>query len=117
MAIKARTFLLIIPFAQLISCVPENSGIRPNDYVPLLQDLHAIECKHLVEAGKSTRYPDAYAFRSAAFQEILRDLDRTVLAEYESYYQQLADLEFRMSESEKQAYYKATEDLYKGECR
>ena len=54
----------------------------------------------LVEAGKSSRYPDAYAFRSAAFQEILRDLDRTVLAEYESYYQQLADLEFRMSESE-----------------
>jgi hypothetical protein len=112
-----RLWVLLLPTYFVISCSPTDSGVRPEDYQPLLLKLHALECAHLTAAGKPTRYSDAYAFRSAAFQEILRDLNRNVLAEYESYYQQLADLEFSMTEKEKELYQRNTEELYQRDCR
>ncbi|MBK7909521.1 hypothetical protein [Candidatus Pollutiaquabacter sp.] len=112
-----RLWPLLLPSFFLISCTSTDSGITPEDYQPVLLKLHAMECTHLAAAGKPTRYPDAYSFRSAAFQEILRDLNRNVLAEYESYYQQLADLEFRMNETEKEVYRHQTEELYQQDCQ
>jgi hypothetical protein len=116
MQIRLRPFVRLLPALFLLSCSPTDSGIRPEDYQPLIRKLHAMECTYLTAAGKPTQYADAYAFRSAAFQEILRDLNRNVLAEYESYYQQLADLEFRMTENEKQAFREATETVYREPC-
>ncbi len=58
-----------------------------------------------------------YGFRSAAFQAVLKDLDRTVLGRYEDIYQELSRLEHEMSEKERKEYDAYLSEVYSKPCR
>lgn len=87
------------------------------EYLPLLEELHALECEELIKGGKHVSDTAVYSFRAAAFHEVIRDLDRRILARYENLCQELANIEYLMPENEKAAYAAAQEKIYKRQCK
>ena len=83
----------------------------------MLQELHKIECDHIKKAGIQDKYKSAYEFRSVAFQEVLKNTDRVLLAHYEDLYAELARQEFLMNEKEKKIFYDDIEKEYKNNCK
>lgn len=82
----------------------------------LVKQVFQIECDHMKPAGKSDSRLSTYDFRAEAFQLILNNPDRKLLMDYEIIYQKIADLEFRMTETEKGRYLKEVDALYALGC-
>ena len=110
---KKAIYLLFFIF---ISC-NDNKEPVSEKYLPILQKLHVLECENLKKFGNETAFSDNYAFRSAAFQAVLKNTDRKVLVEYEDYYQQLADIEFHLSTEERAKYFEDVQKEYATPCK
>jgi len=115
---------VIAVFAIIIcSCNQKPSGIEASadnswreKYFPLITEIHSIECEHLKRASASVTATNTYDIRAAAFQEIIKDPDRKMLAHYELICQQLADVEHQMTDNEKQQYQKTVDEIYSKGC-
>lgn len=119
MKLSANFFFNVV--ILLVTACSQNSGDQDShspasDYKVLLQELHKIECENLVKQGGSTQDTEVYAFRSKAFQAVLKDLDRTVLVRYEDLFQELARIEHGMSDKEKRTYEEYRQQVYASGC-
>lgn len=83
----------------------------------MLEELHDIECSHLQKEKISLNDTNVYSIRSVAFQAVMKNKDRKVLARYEDLYQKLADIEHAMSEEQKIQYKTETEKIYQHSCQ
>jgi hypothetical protein len=76
--------------------------------MPLVEELHWLECKQLEKHGVKFEMNDTsvYAFRSAAFDVIMtKKPEAKLIAHYEDLCQKLAAMEFEMDEKEKIEYH------------
>ncbi len=112
MKLNSIPILIIVIF--LLSCGKNESN---KNYFPVLKELHKIECEHINKAVIKFKYQSAYEFRSVAFQEVLKNTDRALLAHYEDLYAELARQEFLMNDNEKKIFYNDLENVYKNECK
>lgn len=114
---KLKVFYYLIIFFLIISILSCSKNETEKKYLPVLQELHKIECDHINKTGIKQKFNNAYEFRSAAFQEVLKNTDRVLLAHYEDLYAELARQEFQMNEKEKKIFYNDIENEYKNECK
>lgn len=110
---KNAFYLLLFIF---VSCNDNKESVSEK-YIPILRKLHALECDNLKKFCNVTAFSDNYAFRSAAFQAVLKNTDRKVLVEYEDCYQQLADIEFHLSTEERAKYFEDVQKEYATTCK
>ena len=108
--------IICILMLAFISCNNMRTESSIEKYIPLLKKLHELECDNLKKFGTETVFTDSYAFRSAAFQAVLKNPDRKVLAEYEEYYQQLAHIEFHLNAVERGKYFEDVRQEYALPC-
>jgi hypothetical protein len=90
------------------------------DYLPLIKELHEIECEQLIKAGVSTFISDTtiYAFRSRAFDKIMTNKpDAKLIAHYEELNQKLASMEYYMDGFEKKIYQNDFAEIYLKKCQ
>jgi hypothetical protein len=124
---KLFVILLAAGFSlSFFSCSRESSsktvaetstGNDLTPYIPLLEEVHNIECFHLKNAGiQYNNETDVYEFRALAFQQVIKAKDKRVLARYEDIYQKLADIEHMMNDDQKAKYLAETERVYKDKC-
>lgn len=100
-----------------IGVVTANGQISIREsYLPLIKELAEIECAYLKRAGNSVADSSVYSIHSLAFQEVLKDLDRNVLAHYEDIYQLLARYEYLMSPEERRQYEMDIQEVYSAYC-
>lgn len=86
------------------------------EYMAVINELHEFECSYMTKAGNQKKYTSSYDFRSDAFQEILRDINRANLTEYESINYLLADIGHRLSDKQKNIASEEMEKVYKKGC-
>lgn len=113
--------LLIIIFLlslfTLISCKKPHSQ---SEYMPLVVELHKIECDQVKKAGISFTVNDTniYTFRGIAFDRIMtKNPNAVLIAHYEDLYQRLAVMEFNMDDSEKLNYRENVKNEYLKPCK
>ncbi len=110
---KTFVFSIILFFLLSISC---NKQENPSDYYSLLKEIHKIECDHVNQAGIVITETSSYKFRSEAFQYIMKNPDRRVLAKYEDFCSKLASLIYTMDEKQKLQYESDLEAEYSNSC-
>lgn len=94
-----------------------SSNVDPmKEYLAVINDLHEFECAYMIKAGNQKKYASSYEFRSDAFQEILRDINRANLTEYESINYRLADIEHSLNDTQKNIASKEIEKVYSNGC-
>lgn len=81
-----------------------------------ISQLYEFECSYLIKTGIKREYNSSYDLRSDAFQEILRDLNRSKLAEYESINYRLADLEHQLTDEQMKIVQAEREKIYQSNC-
>lgn len=108
--IPALLILVII-----ISC-EKNTSLQ-SEYFSLIEEIHNIECEHLNKAAVNISDTTVYAFRSEAFQQILKNTDRKVLAHYEDLCARVATVVDNMNEEQKLAYEKDIQLEYSKKCK
>ena len=86
-------------------------------YLPVLNELHQIECDysdiHQTFQGDSA----LYAFRASAFHKLIMEPDRRILSRYEDLCQKVATIEYQITGEEKDFYFKDKIRLYEGGCK
>ncbi len=90
-----------------------------NDYLPLIIELHSIECaqlnKHNVQYTVNEK--NIYGFRSVAFDLLLtKKPDAPLIARYEDICNKLADFERYLEEDDKEEYMKEYNRVYTSGC-
>ena len=108
-------FAIILVLIVLISC--EKNPDLNSGYVSLIEEIHKIECEHLNKAGINITDTTVYAFRSEAFQQILKNTDRKVLARYEDLCARVATIVDNMNETQKSVYEKDVQVEYSKKCK
>lgn len=101
-----------------ISCQKKN--FQKDDYLPLMKELHRIECEKLKNEGISFTINDTniYSFRSIAFDKILtKNPDARLIARYEDLNQKLASIEYWLEDDEKSAYQEDFKKVYLSQCK
>ncbi len=81
-----------------------------------ISQLYKFECNYLVKAGIKREYKSSYDLRADAFQEILKDLNRSKLMEYENINYRLADLEHQLTDEQKIIFEEEREKIYRSIC-
>jgi len=115
---KNITFILfaVILAVIIINCENPHSQL---DYMPMVTELHKLECNQLKKHGISFTVQDTtvYAFRSVAFDVIMtKNPEAKLIAHYEDLCQKLAAMEYEMDDSEKQTYRKDFNKEYLKSC-
>lgn len=87
--------------------------------MPLVSELHMLECKQLEKHGINFQIQDTsvYAFRSLAFDVIMtKKPEAKLIAHYEELCQKLAAMEFEMDDMEKIKYKNDFNKEYLNQC-
>lgn len=98
--------IAVLLFAVAVIDTCKKPHQREN-YMPLVMELHKIECDELKKSGIQFMVNDTniYTFRGIAFDKIMtRKPDAVLIAHYEDLNQKLAAMEFEMDEQEKTEY-------------
>lgn len=103
---KWFTFLItaIIFSIIIFNCAKPHSQA---EYMPLITELHLLECRQLEKHGIKLQVQDTsvYTFRSVAFDVIMtKKPEARLIAHWEDLCQKLAALEYNMDDREKQTY-------------
>jgi uncharacterized lipoprotein YehR (DUF1307 family) len=104
-------------FNKSNSEVTHENSLKNTDYIKMLEEIHDIECTHLQKEDILLNDTSVYSIRSVAFQAVMKNKDRKVLARYEDLYQKLADIEHAMNADQKNKYRLETEEIYKKKCK
>lgn len=115
---KARSLVLTIIFVAAYAAGCGQDHYKA-DYMPLLREMHSIECAKLDEAGISKQVNDTsiYAFRTRAFDKIMTHKpDAKLIARYEELNQKLAAMEYVMDAFEKKTYQNDFKEVYMLRC-
>ena len=116
---KISGIILVIVFAgiYLAAC---QTGHNKADYIPLVKELHNIECEQLGKAGINMQIHDTavYLFRTKAFDKIMTNKpDPKLIAHWEELNQKLAAMEYYMDDFEKKIYHRDFNDIYLKQCQ
>jgi hypothetical protein len=100
----------------------EKSDFGDNDrylreYLEVIKELHEFECGYVKKGINSNNYASSYDFRSDVFQEILKDLNRSKLSDYEDINYHMAEIEQHLSEEQKILASEEQERIYKNGCK
>jgi len=115
-----KSYSLILILVSLIICNSCKEPHTKKNYMPLLTELHKIECDQLKKGGINFIISDTsiYTFRTIAFDRIMtKDPDAKLIAHYEDLNQKLAAMEYFMDESEKLEYRKDLKIEYLIPCK
>ena len=88
--------------------------------MPLIEELHKIECDQVKKTGISFTVNDTniYTFRGIAFDRIMtKDINAPLIARYEELYQKLASMEYEMDDTEKLEYREDVKKEYLKNCK
>lgn len=88
--------------------------------MPLVEELHKIECEQVSKAGIVFIINDTniYTFRGIAFDRIMtKNPNAALIAHYEELYQKLAAMEFEMDDKEKSVYREDLKNEYLKQCK
>jgi hypothetical protein len=113
---KYYFIIIISAILVLYSCGKPHSK---QNYMPLIEELHKIECEQVKKAGISFTVNDTniYTFRGIAFDRIMtKDINAPLIARYEELYQKLAAMEYEMDDTEKLAYREEVKKEYLKTC-
>ena len=115
---KKTVLLLIALFLTLAvyTCTKPHSQAN---YMPLVTELHKLECKQLEKHGVKFEMNDTsvYAFRSVAFDVIMtKKPEAMLIAHYEDLCQKLAAMEYEMDDMEKITYKNDFNKEYMNPC-
>lgn len=95
----------------------EITAYNKETYLPVLTELHQIECDyseiHQAYSGDSA----LYAFRASAFHKLIMEPDRRILARYEDLCQKIASIEYQIAGNEKDEYLKEKSRVYEAGCK
>jgi hypothetical protein len=105
-----------LALVMIVSCKGDSAR---SDYLPLIIELHNIECaqlnKHNVKYAVNTN--NIYGFRSVAFDLLLtKNPDAPLIARYEVLCNKLADYERYLEEDDKEEYMKEYNKIYTSDC-
>lgn len=109
--------------AVLLCLILFGSCERPHskmNYMPLVEELHKIECEQMKSAGAVFTVSDTniYTFRGAAFDRIMtKNPNAVLIAHYEDLNQKLAAMEFEMDEKERSGYREDFKNVYLRQCK
>ena len=109
--------ILIVKAAAFSGCSKQHNKA---DYLPLVNEMHKIECEQLSGAGENTLINDTsiYSFRSKAFDRIMtKKPDAKLIAHWEELNQKLAAMEYFMDEFEKKQYKDDFRSVYMEQCK
>jgi hypothetical protein len=88
------------------------------EYLAVMKQLHELECTYMMKSKTPPRnYNSSYEFRSDAFQEILKDLNRKNLVAYEDVCFHLAELQHELSREELILFNEDMEKEYQQSCK
>lgn len=116
---KASGILLTLILSGFVFAACESEHSKA-DYMPLIKELHQIECEQLSKAGINYEVQDTavYSFRSRAFDKIMTDKpDPKLIAHWEELNQKLAAMEYYMDEFEKNIYHRDFNNIYLKQCK
>lgn len=124
-----KIFSQVIALLLFVSCEMPHNGHDNQDeqsasntlldksyYIPLLTELHSIECSF---AGINQPFKGdsaLYAFRAAAFHKLILEPDRRILARYEDLCQKIAAVEYAIEDGEKELYLQEKCKIYEKGC-
>ena len=111
-----KTSLLFIIFTIIFVSISCEKHTESNDYLSLLKEIHKIECEHLNKAGVIVADTSSYNFRSEAFQHIMKNPDRRVLANYEELCSKLAAILYTLDTNQKMEYETNLKIEYSKKC-
>ncbi|HRH66651.1 MAG TPA: hypothetical protein PLU53_10175 [Bacteroidia bacterium] len=95
----------------------EIQSFTKENYLPVLTELHQIECTYS-EIHQSFQGDSAlYAFRASAFHKLIMDPDRRILAHYEDLCQKVATIEYTIEGTEKDEYMTEKRRVYEAGCK
>ncbi|MEO8513114.1 MAG: hypothetical protein ABI543_06130 [Ignavibacteria bacterium] len=109
--------VMLITVIIFASCEKPHSKTQ---YIPLVEELHKIECEQLKIAGINFLVNDTniYTFRGIAFDRIMtKKPNAPLIAHYEELYQKLAVIEFNMDDYEKLKYREDVKSEYLKPCK
>src|SRR5512139_673984 len=112
-SVKMKRLFYLLLALPIISCQEKN--YQKEDYLPLIKELHKIECEKLKTEGISFTINDTniYSFRSIAFDKILtKNPDARLIAHYEDLNQKLASIEYWLDENQKAVYQEDFKEVY-----
>lgn len=92
---------------------------KQKDYIPIIKEIHKIECNQLVKhkINFTVRDTSVYTFRSIAFDLMMtKQPDLKLIAHYEELCQKLAAMEYEMNDEEKEIYNKDYTAEYLKKC-
>lgn len=112
--LRKLTPIFIIGLVIFLSC-RENFNHR-YEYLQLISEIHKIECEHLKSAGVSVTDTSVYKFRGEAFQFIMKNTDRRVLAHYEDLCSKVASIVDFLNEGQKNEYELDVKKEYSKSC-
>lgn len=109
--------ILLISLMLFQSCKEPHTKVN---YMPLVKELHQIECEQVKSSGINFTVNDTniYTFRGIAFDRIMtKDPNAKLIAHYEDLYQELAAMEYFMEENEKIEYRNDVKNEYLIPCK
>ncbi len=116
---RKKFLILSLMFGLIILISCERPHSKTN-YMPLIEELHKIECDQIRRAGIEFIVNDTniYTFRGVAFDRIMtKDPNAVLIARYEELYQKLAAMEFEMDRKEKTVYHEDLKNEYLKQCK
>ncbi len=114
---KITFILFVLLLCVIYSCKEPHTKAN---YMPLVTELHQIECEQVKKAGLNFTVNDTniYTFRGIAFDRIMtKDPNAKLIAHYEDLYQKLAAMEYFMDEDEKSDYRNDVKKEYLIPCK
>jgi hypothetical protein len=114
---KIIFIMFILSLWVMYSC--KESHTKAN-YMPLVTELHQIECEQVKKSGLNFTVNDTniYTFRGIAFDRIMtKDPNAKLIAHYEDLYQKLAAMEYFMDDEEKSEYRNDVKKEYLIPCK
>jgi len=87
------------------------------EYLNLLSEIHKIECEHMNKAGIQYIDTSYYKFRGEAFQQLLKNPVRKILAQHEDLCAKLAVLVDNFDEAQKNKYENDVQIEYQKKCK
>jgi hypothetical protein len=115
-----RTSLSVILALSMFIFVSCERPHSKSEYIPLVEELHKLECQQVIKAGINFTVNDTniYTFRGIAFDRIMtKNPDAALIAHYEELYQKLAAMEFNMDDNEKLKYREDLKNEYLKPCK
>ncbi len=97
-------FIIVLISGILILLFSCNTQNQRKDYLTFIEEIHKIECEHLNRDNVVLSDTSDYNFRSVAFQHIMNNSDRRVLAHYEDLCAKVASIVDFMDENQKKIY-------------